>query len=111
VNGLPRGSGHLDQLLLRDRDSGQTDLVTAAGLFILIGAQPFTDWLPEAIKRDQSRGRRRGRWLNGDPPDPRLPGPRARTQRSVNPTLRRPLRAMRYLPGPIRLAPALLAGT
>ena len=47
------GSGHLDQLLLRDRDSGQTELVPAAGLFILIGAQPFTSWLPEAIKRDQ----------------------------------------------------------
>jgi thioredoxin reductase (NADPH) len=47
------GSGHLDQLLLRDRDSGQTEPVSAAGLFILIGAQPFTGWLPEAIKRDQ----------------------------------------------------------
>jgi thioredoxin reductase (NADPH) len=47
------GSGHLDQLLLRDRDSGRTELVPAAGLFILIGAQPFTGWLPEAIKRDQ----------------------------------------------------------
>jgi len=47
------GSGHLEQLLLRDRDSGQTELVPAAGLFILIGAQPFTGWLPEAIKRDQ----------------------------------------------------------
>jgi len=46
------GSGHLDQLLLRDRDSGQTELVPAAGLFILIGAQPFTGWLPDAIKRD-----------------------------------------------------------
>jgi thioredoxin reductase (NADPH) len=46
------GSGHLDQLLLRDRDSGQAELVPAAGLFILIGAQPFTGWLPEAIKRD-----------------------------------------------------------
>src|SRR5262245_13954387 len=47
------GSGHLDQLLLRDRDSGQTEVVPAAGLFILIGAQPFTGWLPEAVKRDQ----------------------------------------------------------
>ena len=46
------GRGHLDQLLLRDRDTGETELVPAAGLFILIGAQPFTDWLPEAIKRD-----------------------------------------------------------
>jgi thioredoxin reductase (NADPH) len=47
------GNGHLDQLLLRDRDSGRTALVPAAGLFVLIGAQPFTGWLPEAIKRDQ----------------------------------------------------------
>jgi thioredoxin reductase (NADPH) len=47
------GSGHLDQLLLRDRDTGQTELVPAAGLFVLIGAQPFTGWLPEAIRRDQ----------------------------------------------------------
>jgi thioredoxin reductase (NADPH) len=47
------GSGHLDQLLLRNRDTGQADVVPAAGLFILIGAQPFTGWLPEAIKRDQ----------------------------------------------------------
>jgi thioredoxin reductase (NADPH) len=46
------GSGHLDQLLLRDRDTGQTELLPAAGLFILIGAQPLTGWLPEAIKRD-----------------------------------------------------------
>jgi len=36
------GSGHLEQLLLRDGDSGQTELVPAAGLFVLIGAQPFT---------------------------------------------------------------------
>jgi thioredoxin reductase (NADPH) len=48
------GSGHLDQLLLlRDRGTGQTELVPAAGLFVLIGAQPFTGWLPEAVKRDR----------------------------------------------------------
>jgi thioredoxin reductase len=47
------GSGHLEQLLLRHRDSGQTELVPAAGLFILIGAQPFTGWLPETVRRDQ----------------------------------------------------------
>src|SRR6516162_2414319 len=46
------GSGHVEQLLLRDRDSGQTEVVPAAGLFVLIGAQPFTGWLPDAIKRD-----------------------------------------------------------
>ena len=47
------GSGHLEQLLLRNRDSGKTEGTPAAGLFILIGAQPFTSWLPEAIQRDQ----------------------------------------------------------
>jgi thioredoxin reductase (NADPH) len=46
------GTGHLEQLLLRNRDSGETEQVPAAGLFVLIGAQPFTGWLPEAIKRD-----------------------------------------------------------
>jgi thioredoxin reductase (NADPH) len=47
------GSGHLEQLLLRDRDSGEAELVPAAGLFVLIGAQPLTGWLPEAIGRDR----------------------------------------------------------
>jgi thioredoxin reductase (NADPH) len=47
------GSGHLEHLLLRNRDSGETEPVPAAGLFVLIGAQPFTSWLPEAIQRDQ----------------------------------------------------------
>jgi thioredoxin reductase (NADPH) len=47
------GSGHLEQLLLRDRDSGEAELVPAAGLFVLIGAQPLTGWLPEAIRRDR----------------------------------------------------------
>jgi thioredoxin reductase (NADPH) len=46
------GSGHLEQLLLRNRDSGATELVPATGLFVLIGAQPFTSWLPAAIRRD-----------------------------------------------------------
>ena len=44
------GNGHLEQLLLRNRDSGKTEGTPAAGLFILIGAQPFTSWLPEAIQ-------------------------------------------------------------
>jgi len=36
-----------------NRDSGETEPAPAAGLFVLIGAQPFTGWLPEAIRRDQ----------------------------------------------------------
>ena len=33
--------------------SGPTESLPAAGLFVLIGAQPFTGWLPDAIARDQ----------------------------------------------------------
>ena len=32
--------------------SGQTRTVPAAALFVLIGAQPHTDWLPAEIQRD-----------------------------------------------------------
>ncbi len=39
--------------MIRDRDSGRTEPLPAAGLFILIGAQPFTDWLPGTIQRDE----------------------------------------------------------
>jgi thioredoxin reductase (NADPH) len=47
------GDGRLEYLLIRDRDSGRTESQPAAGLFILIGAQPFTGWLPGAVARDQ----------------------------------------------------------
>lgn len=40
-------------LSLRHRDTGDTETEPADGLFVLIGAQPFTDWLPEAVGRDQ----------------------------------------------------------
>jgi thioredoxin reductase (NADPH) len=47
------GDGRLEHLLIQDRDSGRAESLPAAGLFILIGAEPFTDWLPGAIARDQ----------------------------------------------------------
>ena len=47
------GDGHLEHLLLRDRETGQTETVPAAALFILIGARPSAGWLPGAIDRDQ----------------------------------------------------------
>jgi alkyl hydroperoxide reductase subunit AhpF len=47
------GHGRLEQLSLRHRDTGDTSTEPADGLFVLIGAQPFTDWLPEAVGRDQ----------------------------------------------------------
>jgi thioredoxin reductase (NADPH) len=46
------GQHRLERLLLRD-ESGQEELVEAAGLFLLIGADPHTEWLPEEIERDR----------------------------------------------------------
>jgi thioredoxin reductase (NADPH) len=45
-----RGQSRLDGLTLRDPD-GRTDL-PAGALFIMIGAEPRTGWLPEAMERD-----------------------------------------------------------
>jgi thioredoxin reductase (NADPH) len=48
-----RGDGHLTALTLKDRTTGTTQTVPATALFILIGAEPHTDWLPETIARDR----------------------------------------------------------
>ncbi len=48
------GGGHqrLRHLVLLDRSTGETETVPAAGLFVLIGAEPHTGWLPGEIDRD-----------------------------------------------------------
>jgi thioredoxin reductase (NADPH) len=47
------GRGRLENLVLEDSASGLTETVNAAGLFVLIGAEPHTGWLPEEIARDE----------------------------------------------------------
>jgi len=47
------GTGHLESLVLEDTASGARRSVPADALFVLIGAQPRTHWLGEAIARDQ----------------------------------------------------------
>jgi len=46
------GEGTLEQLTLRDGNA-TIRTVPADGLFVLIGAEPHTDWLPPAIVRDE----------------------------------------------------------
>jgi thioredoxin reductase (NADPH) len=46
------GGDRLEQITLRD-GQGKTETVPADALFILIGAQPRTGWLPEQIARDE----------------------------------------------------------
>jgi thioredoxin reductase (NADPH) len=45
------GDGHLDGLTLCDRVRGRAQRVTADALFVLIGGEPCTQWLPETIQR------------------------------------------------------------
>jgi thioredoxin reductase (NADPH) len=47
------GEGRLERLTLQDSLSGYTETVAAAALFVLIGAEPRTEWLPEEIERDE----------------------------------------------------------
>jgi thioredoxin reductase (NADPH) len=44
------GTDHLDALTLHDRLHDQTEQIPAAALFVLIGGEPRTQWLPETIQ-------------------------------------------------------------
>lgn len=47
------GGGRLDHLVLRDIASKTETTVDAQALFILIGAEPHTGWLPAEIEKDE----------------------------------------------------------
>jgi thioredoxin reductase (NADPH) len=65
------GGKHLESLTLRDTSTGETDTVSAQWLFVFIGARPVTDWLDDAVVRDQ-----RGFVVTG--PDLAAPGQKIR---------------------------------
>jgi thioredoxin reductase (NADPH) len=46
------GVGRLEHLVLRDRRTGAVLREPADAVFVLIGAEPHTDWLPERVRRD-----------------------------------------------------------
>ena len=78
------GTGHLESLVLQDTVSGARRSVPADALFVLIGAQPRTQWLAGSVARDRQGFIRTGpdlpagtRWPPGRPPLPletSLPG-------------------------------------
>jgi thioredoxin reductase (NADPH) len=47
------GHGRLEGLTLRDRHTGATRTVPASAMFVLIGAEPRTDWLDGVVERDE----------------------------------------------------------
>ncbi|MFP3855171.1 MAG: NAD(P)/FAD-dependent oxidoreductase [Anaerolineales bacterium] len=48
---LGGGPGRLEHVMISEESSPEPRKVPAGDLFILIGARPQTDWLPEAIER------------------------------------------------------------
>jgi thioredoxin reductase (NADPH) len=58
------GQCSLESLTLRQRISGATETVPAAALFVMIGAEPRTSWLPGSIERDDEGFIRTGRDLH-----------------------------------------------
>jgi thioredoxin reductase (NADPH) len=75
------GHGRLGGLTLRDRHTGATRTVPASAMFVLIGAEPRTDWLDGVVERDERgyvlTGPDLDRWPLARPPLPletSLPG-------------------------------------
>jgi thioredoxin reductase (NADPH) len=48
-----RGEGRLQEVTLRDRDTGAEETLPANGLFVMIGAVPGTGWLPAEVGREE----------------------------------------------------------
>ena len=46
------GRGRLESLVLRDNVTGSTETFAADALFVMIGAEPRTDWLDGVVARD-----------------------------------------------------------
>jgi thioredoxin reductase (NADPH) len=70
------GDGRLEWLCLEDVRTGDRERVPAYGLFLLLGAEPRSDWLPGAVARDPRGFVLTGRdvpqetWAGGLPPEP-----------------------------------------
>ena len=47
------GDGRLEHLQVRNRPTGQTSELATDAVFVMIGAQPHTSWLPDEVRRDR----------------------------------------------------------
>ncbi|WP_326569638.1 FAD-dependent oxidoreductase [Amycolatopsis rhabdoformis] len=61
------GDGWLDHLVLRDRGTGRSGAEAADALFVMIGADPHTEWLPDGVQRDERGFILTGSDLRGGP--------------------------------------------
>lgn len=68
------GEGRLEWLGIHRITTGEIERRSAGGLFLLLGAEPRCDWLPDMIERDQEgylctgSETSRASWLDGVPP-------------------------------------------
>ncbi len=68
------GDGRLERITVRDTTSGAEEEVACRGLFLLLGAEPHCEWLPEDLARDARGFVLTGRdvpprqWVDGLPP-------------------------------------------
>jgi thioredoxin reductase (NADPH) len=60
------GRGHIEGLVIKHLDTGETERVKAQGLFVFIGATPLTDWLGDAVLKDDQGFIYAGKDLRGD---------------------------------------------
>lgn len=68
------GDARLEWLALEDVRDGSVERVEAYGLFLLLGAEPHCEWLPDEVARDErgfvltGRDVPREHWVDGVPP-------------------------------------------
>jgi thioredoxin reductase (NADPH) len=69
------GEGRLEHLIIEGSTPSDTETVPAAALFVLIGAEPHTGWLPKEVLRDERGFVLTGQDLRHDglPPHGRFP--------------------------------------
>lgn len=60
------GHGQLERLVLRDVSTGADETVDADALFLMIGAEPYTAWLPSSVELDERGFVRTGAGVSTD---------------------------------------------
>ncbi len=75
VEGGPHDDGRLGWVTVRDTADGTETRHECRGLFLLLGAEPHCDWLPDDVARDErgfvltGRDVPQDRWRDGLPPE------------------------------------------
>jgi thioredoxin reductase (NADPH) len=65
-----KGQTQLEELVVKNRDTGKTETLPVAAFFVMIGALPHTEWLPDSIQRDEHGFVITGSDLKPQPPRP-----------------------------------------